>query len=120
MDCTAKNEFGMVTVTEEVIATIAGVSAVECYGIVAMASKRATDGIVELLGSENITRGVKTKIAEDKISVDLYIIVQYGVSIAAVARTAMETVKYNIENLTGMPVVAVNITVEGIRVEGKK
>ncbi len=120
VDCTAKNEYGKISVTEEVIATVAGVSAVDCYGIVAMASKRATDGIVELLGSENITRGVKTKIVDDKISVDLFIIVQYGVSIAAVARSAMETVKYNIENLTGMPVVAVNITVEGIRVEGKK
>jgi len=116
MDCTIKNEYGTISVTDQVLAVIAGVSAVDCYGIVAMAAKRATDGIVELLGLDNITRGVKVKIADNQVTVDLFIIVEYGVSIAAVAKSAIQTVKYNLETLTGMPVSSVNVTVEGIRV----
>lgn len=116
MDCTFKNDLGTVSVTDQVLAIISGISTVDCYGIVAMAAKRATDGLVELLGMDNITRGVRVKIVENAIAVDLFIIVEYGVSISAVARSAIQTVKYNLETLTGMQVDKVNITVEGIRV----
>lgn len=88
----------------------------ECYGIVGMASKRATDGLVELLGRENLSRGVKVHTHDDQITIDLYVIVEYGISIAAVARNIIETVKYNVENFTGMNVNRVNVMVEGVRV----
>jgi uncharacterized alkaline shock family protein YloU len=88
----------------------------ECYGIVGMASKRATDGIVELLGFDNLTRGVKVQTQDNNIFINLYIIVEYGISIATVAQNVIETVKYNIENFTGMNVKRVDITVEGVRV----
>ena len=51
-----KNSLGEIIITDEVLAMLAGISAMECYGIVGMASKRATDGIVELLGFDNLTR----------------------------------------------------------------
>jgi len=110
------NALGEIGISDEVLATLAGISAMECYGIVGMASKRATDGLVELLGMENLSRGVKVHTQDDKVVVDLYIVVEYGVSIATVARNIIETVKYNLENLTGLNVVQVNITVEGVRV----
>ncbi|NLO83453.1 MAG: Asp23/Gls24 family envelope stress response protein [Clostridiales bacterium] len=111
-----KNLLGEIIISDEVIAMLAGISAMECYGIVGMASKRATDGIVELLGFENLTRGVKVQTQDDAVYINLYIIVEYGISIATVARNVIETVKYNIENFTGMTVKRVDITVEGIRV----
>jgi uncharacterized alkaline shock family protein YloU len=114
--CDIKNELGTISITEDVLAIIAGYSAVECAGIVAMASKRATDGIVEMLGRENFRRGIRIGISENKVTVDLFIIVEYGVSIAAVARTAIETVKYRLESAVGVEVARVNVTVEGIRV----
>ena len=98
------------------LATVAGISAIECYGIVGMASKRATDGLVELLGSENLTRGIKVVSQGSDVNIDLYIIVEYGISIAAVAKNVIETVKYNVETLTGVTVKKVNILVEGVRV----
>ena len=115
-ECKIKNELGTITVMEDVITTIAGYAAIECIGIVAMASKRATDGLVELLGRENLKRGVKAVIAEDSVAINLYIIVEYGVSIAAVAKNAIEAVKYRVESLCGVKVDSVNVTVEGIRV----
>ncbi len=110
------NSLGEILISDEVLATLAGISAVECYGIVGMASKRATDGLVELLGKENLSRGVKVHTQNNDIVVDLFIIVEYGISIAAVAKNVIETVKYNVENLTGTTVKKVNITVEGVRV----
>lgn len=115
-ECKIKNELGSISVVEDVITTIAGYAAIECIGIVAMASKRATDGLVELLGRENLKRGVRAVLNEDSVSINLYIIVEYGVSIAAVAKNVIETVKYRVENLVGVKVDQVNVTVEGIRV----
>ena len=51
MDCKFKNELGTLTVNEEVVLKVAGYAALECYGIVGMASKRSTDGLVQLLGA---------------------------------------------------------------------
>lgn len=110
------NALGEVLITDEVLATLAGISAIECYGIVGMASKRATDGLVELLGKENLSRGVKVHTQNNDIIIDLFIIVEYGISISAVAKNIIETVKYNVENQTGTTVKRVNITVEGVRV----
>jgi len=110
------NALGEIVIADEVIAVLAGISAIECYGIVGMASKRATDGLVELLGRENLSRGVKVHTQNDEIIIDLYVIVEYGISIAAVANNIIQTVKYNVENFTGMNVSKVNVIVEGVRV----
>ena len=116
MDCKFSKGLGNVSVNEEVILKVAGYAALECYGIVGMASKRTTDGIVQMLGIENLGRGVKVHITGDHVDVDLYIIVEYGISISAVAATLIDTVKYKVEHLTGVNVNKVNVSVEDIRV----
>jgi len=116
MDCKFTTELGHVSVNEEVVLKVAGYAALECYGIVGMASKRSTDGIVQMLGIENLARGVKVHIMNDTVDVDLYIIVEYGISISAVAATLIDTVKYKVEHLAGVKVNKVNVSVEDIRV----
>ena len=116
MDCKFRTQLGLVTVNEDVIVKVAGYAALECYGIVGMASKRSTDGIVQLMGRENLGRGVRIQAMEDSVIVDLYIIVEYGISISAVAASIIETVKYKVEHLTGISVGRVNVCVEDIRV----
>ncbi len=116
MDCKFQTELGTVTVNEEVLLKVAGYAALECYGIVGMASKRTTDGFVQLMGRENLGRGVRVRAGAASVDVDLYIIVEYGISISAVAATIIETVKYKIEHLTGVKVGRVNVCVEDIRV----
>lgn len=116
MDCKFTTELGTVTVNEDVLLKVAGYSALECYGIVGMAAKRTTDGLVQLLGRENLGRGVRIRPAADSVNVDLFIIVEYGISISAVAASIIETVKYKVEHLTGIPVGRVNVCVEDIRV----
>ena len=112
MDCRFTTELGTVTVNEDVLLKVAGYSALECYGIVGMAAKRTTDGLVQLLGRENLGRGVRIRPATDSVNVDLFIIVEYGISISAVAATIIDTVKYKIEHLTGIKVGKVNVDEE--------
>lgn len=116
MDCKFQTGLGTVTVNEEVLLKVAGYTALECYGIVGMAAKRTTDGFVQLMGRENLGRGVRIRAAADSVDVDLFIIVEYGVSISTVAANIIDTVKYRIEHLTGVKVGSVNVCVEDIRV----
>ena len=116
MDFKFQTELGAVTVDDDVVPRIAGYAALDCYGIVGMASKRSTDGIVQLMGKENLGRGVKVRANGDKVDIDLFIIVEYGISISAVAASIIETVKYKVERLAGIPVGRVNVCVEDIRV----
>ena len=112
-----ENELGNILIEREVVAKIAGLTAVECYGIVGMASKSVKDGIVKLLGVDKITRGINVEIVDNMLDIDLHIIVEFGTNISAIGESLMSTVKYKVEHLTGLKVNAVNILVEGIRVE---
>lgn len=109
-------EYGVIKVDDNVVATIAGISAMESYGIVGMASKNATDGLFELLKWDHLSRGIKVY-SNDTLTIDLHVILEYGVRISVVAENIIERVKFNVENLTGMKVDKINIHVEGIRVE---
>ena len=116
MEYKVKNEYGTTYITEDVMLKVVGYAALECYGIVAMSSKRAKDGFVEWLGRENLSKGVQIRMVEDMVDVDLFIIVEYGISIGEVCKTIVETVSYKLESMTGIKVRNVNITVEGIRI----
>ena len=117
MECKIKNSAGTIFISEDVMLKVVGYAALECYGIVAMSSKRAKDGLVEWLGRENLSKGVQVRMVDDQLDVDLFIIVEYGVSIAEVCKTIVDTVRYKLESMTGVKVRSVNISVEGIRVQ---
>ncbi|SHF35860.1 MULTISPECIES: Asp23/Gls24 family envelope stress response protein [Caloramator] len=110
------NEFGFIEYSDEVLANIAGAATMECYGVVGMASKRASDGFWELLKRENLSKGVKIISEDDGIIVNLYIIVEYGTKISVIADNIMQKVKYTIEALTGIDVKKITVNIQGIRV----
>ena len=110
-------DLGIITVNPEVIAKYAGTVAVECFGIVGMAAVNVKDGLVRLLKKDSLTHGIQVTISEDnRITIDFHVIVSYGVSISAVSDNLIETVKYKVEEFTGVPVEKVNVYVEGVRV----
>ena len=111
---------GKLEVAEEVIATIAGAAAVECYGLVGMASRKLTDGFADLLGKESLSKGVEVHFEGSQVVIDLYIIVNYGVKISEVAHNVMEKVGYTVNNMTGLDVKGVNVVVQGVRVNPHK
>ena len=111
-----QNDFGEILIDEGVIANYAGSKAVECFGIVGMSTVSMKDGIVKLLKKENLSRGISVSFSEDGITISFHVIVSYGVSIAAVADNLTQTVKYHVEEFTGLKVKAINIIVDGVRV----
>ena len=111
------NENGEIIIENEVIAQYAGHAALECFGIVGMATISMKDGIAKLLKGDSISKGVNVVIGENnELSIDFHIIVAYGVSIKAVTDNLMQSVKYKVEEFTGMKVEKISIYVEGVRV----
>ena len=109
------NELGSIVIDPNVIATYAGSVAVECFGIVGMAAVNMKDGLAKLLKRETLKHGINVEINDNKISLDFHVIVSYGVSISAVAENLFDSVKYKLEEFTGMEIEKINIYVEGVR-----
>ncbi len=107
---------GNISIDHEVIAQYAGSVANECVGVVGMAGINMKDGIVKLLKLENAGRGIQVTMEDNKLTLDFHVIVAYGVSILAVTNNLIDSVKYKIEEFTGIPVEKINIFVEGVRV----
>lgn len=100
----------------DVIAIYAGSVAVECFGIVGMAAVNMKDGLVKLLKRDYLNHGINVTLNNNKITLDFHVIVSYGVSISTVSENLISTVKYRVEEFTGMEIEKVNIFVEGVRV----
>lgn len=113
-----KSSLGKIEVTPTAIASLASQSVLECYGVVGMATKDLASGIVEILQPASHRRGVDVQIGEDNIIIDLYVVMEYGTRIATVARNIQSAVKYTLEKAMGVPVSAVNIHVQDLRVSG--
>ena len=107
---------GEIFIDEDVLAKYAGSAAVECYGVVGMASVSVRDGFVKLLKKENLRHGVEVAMEDNKLVIELHIIVAYEVSILAVAENLVDNVKYKVEEFTGMEVGKVLVCVEGVKV----
>lgn len=117
MSIELQTKHGQIEISIDVIATIAGGAAVDCYGIVGMASKnQLKDGIAEILRKENFSKGVIVRQEDDQVHIDMYIIVSYGTKISEVAHNVQSKVKYTLDKTVGLAVDSVNIFVQGVRV----
>ncbi len=111
-----ETRLGKVEVSPTAIASLASQVVLECYGVVGMATKDLASGIVEILQPASHRRGVNVGIDGDQVVVDLYVVIEYGTRIATVARNIQSVVKYTLEKALGVPVIAVNVHVEDLRV----
>ncbi len=105
---------GTITFANEVVATIAGVTAMDIPGIAGM-SGGFKDGFAELLGRKNLTKGVKVVIADNSVTVDFQIIVEYGVRVPEVAENMQRAVADAIITMTGLSIKAINIAIQGVK-----
>ena len=105
---------GVIDISKTAVTTIANQAVNQCYGVVGMANKNLANGIANLL-SRDSKRGIGVTIENDAISVDVYVIVEYGVRIRAVAESIQHTVKFHVEKALDMTVSEVNVFVQGLR-----
>lgn len=110
-----EESLGQIDISPSTIATIATRSVHQCYGVVGMASRNLADGIAHVL-SRDSRRGIDVSFEEGEIVVDVYVIMEYGTRIRVVAQSIQNTVKFHVEKALGMPVRAVNVYVQGLRV----
>ena len=111
-----KNENGLIRISNAVIAKIAGYAATKCYGVVGMAMRSGKDGLARLLKKENLDKGIKIKVEDDKVDITLFVIMEYGVNIGTVGDIIKSNVKYQVEEATGLKVSSVTVNVESIRI----
>ncbi len=104
---------GTITFANEVLATIVGIAACDIPGVAGMCGG-FKDGIVDLLGKKNLSKGVKVAVKDNSVTVDLEIVVNYGVCVPEVCANIQESVKKALDTMTGLGVTAINIAVEGI------
>ena len=106
---------GRIEVSPTAIASIAYEAVVACYGVVGTASKDLATGIATTLDHDR-RRGVVVRVTDGQVLIDVYVIMEYGTRIAAVARSVMNVVQFEVERALGVRVAEINVCVEGLRV----
>lgn len=105
-----------VRISEEVIATIAGIAASENENVASM-SGGFVGGIADMLGRKSPSKGIKVEIRENSVSIDMAVVMQYGCKIHEVAHDMQARVREAVESMTGMEVVSVNVNVLGVSLD---
>jgi uncharacterized alkaline shock family protein YloU len=102
---TLTSPLGRIRISSAAIARIVAETAAECYGVVAMAGRRRLRG----------TRGIEIAGDGDGVTIDLHVVVEYGLNLAEVASTIRNRVGYEVGRLTGLPVRAVEVHIDDVR-----
>ena len=106
------NAYGKISISDQAIAKVTALASLECYGIVEMVARKLSETIPDLLGAD---KGVKVVTSGDRIFIDVYVIIKFGVSISAVADSLKDAIKYKVEKFTGMVVDTVNVNITGVK-----
>jgi len=112
---TRMDELGNIHISEEVLAVIAAAAALEVDGVSSLSS--GGNDIGELLGKKSLARGVQVQVEDEKVQLELTIMVKYGYTILDVAKAVQDAVSTNIESMSGLSVQSVNINVGGVSFE---
>ncbi len=114
------DELGTIHISEEVLAVTAAAAALDVEGVGGLAANLGSD-IAELLaGKKNLSKGVRVAVAEDKVTVDISVLVRYGFSVQKSARAVQDGVADAIGNASGLTVEEVNVHVVGVTFEQPK
>lgn len=109
------NIYGNITISDEAVSMIVSRVAQECYGVVELPARRLSDSLMLLFHREPTAKGVKITTLDNRIFVDLYVIIKNGINRDALVDSLQSAVKYHVEHITGMRVMAIDVHVVGVR-----
>ncbi len=109
-----ESSYGQIEISPTAVASVASQAVNQCYGVVGMASKNFVNGIAQLL-SRDPHKGIDVKMDDTQVEIDVYVIMEYGIRIKAVAESIQSTVIFHVEKALGRDVSAVNVFVQGVR-----
>lgn len=116
MSVKTANMYGNIVVSDYAIAMLVGRTVSECYGVIELVSKKITDAIADLFNKNSYGKGVKITTLSNKIYVDIFVILKSGLNNDAVVQSIKDSVKYNVEQFTGMRVIDIKVNILGVRV----
>jgi uncharacterized alkaline shock family protein YloU len=105
---------GKIEVLPNAIHTIAMQATCECYGVVGLAAPRLRNGQAVLLPQEQSNQGVRVRVVNEQIIIEVYVALEYGLRISEIAHNIMSSVKFSIEKMLGVPVAQVNVNIQGL------
>jgi len=112
-----QSSLGKIEISPNAIATLVVETVLQCYGVVGLAHKTKFDDWTKtLLNIADAHRGVEIEVTDKGVVVDLYIIVEYGTRVAEVAHGVIRRVHYSLRDVAGIPLTAVHVHVQGLRV----
>lgn len=106
------NLYGNIAISREAIRTVAGIAALECYGIWGVGRKRVVRNATSEIRLRN---GVRVWVGKNKIGIYIDLIICFGMPVDEIINSVRNTIKYSVENFSGMEVIFVDIRVIGIR-----
>ena len=109
---------GRITISSGAIAHIVGETALECYGVVGMVPRNPVQRPVQRLLPNRPTQGVAIGRDGDDVTIELRVVVEYGLNLAEVASSIRNRVSYEVARMTGLPVRAVEVHIDGVRRNG--
>lgn len=109
------NPLGNIEISPTAIATIASQAVLQSYGVVGMAAKNVVDGLTNRL-TRDPRHGIDVRVEGDEISIDVYVIVEYGTRISSVTNSVANTVRFYVERALGAAIGDINVHVQGLRV----
>lgn len=115
MPLNKNTDYGIVQIKDSAIASIVGKAVSECYGIVGVTANKVSDSLYDLLNKKNTGKGVIVHNKDNKIKLDVHVIVSYGVKISEVVSELQKRVKYTVEKTFNVDIIEVNVFVEGIK-----
>ena len=113
------SKIGNINISNEVVANIVGMAALEIDGVVSL-SGGVTDGIAEFLGKKDFNKGIEIETNEGKVKIDISIIVEFGLKIPDISWRIQQNIKRRVEEMTGLLVSAVNVLVRGVELKSDR
>jgi len=111
-----KADGGRIVFADDVVATIAALAVADVEGVSAL-SGGMVEGITEMLGKKNITKGIKVEVGTEEAAADISVSIKYGYKIKEVYENIQLAVKNAIETMTGLKVVEINVFVQSVTFE---
>lgn len=109
------NIYGNISITDDAVAMLIGKVTRDCYGVAELVSRRLSDSVLMIFNKEPISKGIKLLTMDNRIFIDLYILVFDGVNVEAVVASLKSAIVYHVEHFTGMRVKRVDVHVVGMK-----
>lgn len=112
-----EREESVVAFSSGFIKQTAAVAAMGCFGVVGLSYKNLADEVLSSFRFKNLSKGVKIKgLGDGRIELDIYVIMEFGTRLVAVAESLIDVVKYSVEKQAGVTVSRINVHVKYVRV----